>query len=571
MKAFRILLLALAVLLLLAGCGAKTIQPQDEGVTVQCLPEKVENAGDLPVLKWLCLADPLYATGYTRIWNGEAVQQLNQMLEELDMPFRLQIILLTRDSKKVPDWMETETVQKLLPEVDLIYGNLTPGQMQQLLAPITEYALGNAQPSLENAVPYASLWSDTTIDGEIYGIRAGKRVAPKVAGWTVSNSTLASCGLTAEDFLGKRFWEMDDVFARVFAGNGGMPFMTCNGGGASESVPSEPYQAAELRMVGVSPLLSGERHEVGSIYALDYSQGAPSVVNYLEIDNVRRYQEAVLRYKDAGYMTDLTYSEKDPVATVSYGNIGTDAVCNDEEFTYIPVGRAYASALLGGDVSGVSATSTHKEEALSLLSLIGENESFRMQLFFGKEGQDYTISKDGYYAMIFHKTDKNKTEISYNLDFLSAWSYYSGMTCDRNGNDFTFAFARSTTHTSEVIPEGKTLLDAHRELTDRAYIRYPYSKVKTDEAVLTFDFTSVMPEVEAVYAALQPYLPDYVNAQEIEDDPDTADVDETRHRMTPEYYDQMLSDIKAAGGDKIQAELQRQLDEWLKANPDWDK
>ena len=45
----------------------------------------------------------------------------------------------------------------------------------------------------------------------------------------------------------------------------------------------------------------------------------------------------------------------------------------------------------------------------------------------------------------------------------------------------------------------------------------------------------------------------------------------TRHRMTPEYYDQMLAEINAAGGDKIQAELQRQLDEWLAENPDWNK
>ena len=33
----------------------------------------------------------------------------------------------------------------------------------------------------------------------------------------------------------------------------------------------------------------------------------------------------------------------------------------------------------------------------------------------------------------------------------------------------------------------------------------------------------------------------------------------------------MLAEIKAAGSDKIQAELQRQLDEWLAANPDWNK
>jgi hypothetical protein len=31
----------------------------------------------------------------------------------------------------------------------------------------------------------------------------------------------------------------------------------------------------------------------------------------------------------------------------------------------------------------------------------------------------------------------------------------------------------------------------------------------------------------------------------------------------------MLSDIEAAGGNKIKAELQRQLDEWLAENPNW--
>ena len=38
--------------------------------------------------------------------------------------------------------------------------------------------------------------------------------------------------------------------------------------------------------------------------------------------------------------------------------------------------------------------------------------------------------------------------------------------------------------------------------------------------------------------------------------------------MTEEQYNQMITDINAAGGDKIMVELQKQLDEWVKANPD---
>ena len=40
-------------------------------------------------------------------------------------------------------------------------------------------------------------------------------------------------------------------------------------------------------------------------------------------------------------------------------------------------------------------------------------------------------------------------------------------------------------------------------------------------------------------------------------------------RMTEEVYIEMLQKFKAAGSEKIQAELQRQLDEWLAENPDW--
>lgn len=39
--------------------------------------------------------------------------------------------------------------------------------------------------------------------------------------------------------------------------------------------------------------------------------------------------------------------------------------------------------------------------------------------------------------------------------------------------------------------------------------------------------------------------------------------------MTEEVYIEMLQKFKAAGSEKIQAELQRQLDEWLAENPDW--
>ena len=39
--------------------------------------------------------------------------------------------------------------------------------------------------------------------------------------------------------------------------------------------------------------------------------------------------------------------------------------------------------------------------------------------------------------------------------------------------------------------------------------------------------------------------------------------------LTAEEYDQMLQELKDAGSEVIQAELQKQLDDWLAENPDW--
>ena len=41
--------------------------------------------------------------------------------------------------------------------------------------------------------------------------------------------------------------------------------------------------------------------------------------------------------------------------------------------------------------------------------------------------------------------------------------------------------------------------------------------------------------------------------------------------MTKEKYDEMLQALRDAGSDKILNELQRQLDEWLAENPNWNQ
>ena len=66
---------------------------------------------------------------------------------------------------------------------------------------------------------------------------------------------------------------------------------------------------------------------------------------------------------------------------------------------------------------------------------------------------------------------------------------------------------------------------------------------------IRFDYTGLEEELEAVKNVCDLYFFRFAT-------------------MSDETYAQMVADINAAGGTKIMAELQKQLDEWVKANPD---
>ena len=69
---------------------------------------------------------------------------------------------------------------------------------------------------------------------------------------------------------------------------------------------------------------------------------------------------------------------------------------SDNNYLYVIQSDGYFKGTGGwGLVSGVAAASDHKAEAISLLSLIAEDEAFRMQLFYGKEGRAQASSSSG--------------------------------------------------------------------------------------------------------------------------------------------------------------------------------
>ena len=158
---------------------------------VQYLPETVENPENLPVLKWVCLANCLANKRQT--WTEDAVHELNKMLADRSMPYRVQFVMLTGDAPLYYEWFNQPEAQELLKDADLIWACMTPENQQQYLMPITEYVTGDAQPTLKNAVVHELNWTGTTIDGEIYGIQSYP-LPVRSHGWYIKPEVLENMG-----------------------------------------------------------------------------------------------------------------------------------------------------------------------------------------------------------------------------------------------------------------------------------------------------------------------------------------------------------------------------------------
>lgn len=470
--------------------GGTTPSETEPPVVIHCqhLPEEVENPDNLPIVKWVCLTPYSLSSQ----WDETMARQLNQLLAEKGLPFRVQFIVYTSENLK-ENWFLQPEVQEDLASADLIYGDIDSENGLSFLQPITD-AIDDYV--LQTAVPHEAYWLKATYDGETYGICSSAQYLVS-NGWWVDDKVLNKYGLTQVDFS-KPYWEMDSIFASIFEANKQQPFLRYVEDGYTHGNLIQDYNPSALGAV-----ISNHFQLVGSCYAIDYSGDKPVVVNYLDTDYIRNTQAALLRYQKAGYIASQTQPY-----LIHYSNVFADFPYSYEGITYISTEPVqFSNTDFGGYMIGLSKNAQNKDAALSLLSLIANDSTIRQQLLFGSTEETVGANR-----------------------FLSFLSPYSSLQ-----NSTTGSFERPA-------EEGLTQLETHQQILDRSVIQLP----------IAFDFSAVETETAAVNKILMTAFNSF-------------------SQLTEAEYNQMLSDIKAAGGDRIQAELQRQLDEWLKANPDWNK
>lgn len=521
---------------MLSGCGGYTTSASDPGlmeptipepvIACQYLPQEVNNTENLPTLKWVCLMERQYGGG-VRIWNETAALELNQMLADRDMPFRVQFVLLTMDQWLIDsDWFSRSAAQEELADADLIYGQMRSSDMRDYLLPITEYIDSSAEISLEKAVPHEYNWLTGTVADEVYGIPT-VLCQSYAGGWTMNANFFTKYNLTGDAFS-SNFWEMDGFFEQIYKKNNKEPFLFVN---RDTTLTSSNSFSGEMDSYFPGALynITAQCYKgSGSCFAIDYTLDTPTVVNILQTEYARRIQSAIARYKEAGYITNDR-----SLAQLSYGTVFGDCTYTDASGNMvIPNTTAvFHATASGGPISGISADSQSKEEALSLLSLIAEDEEFRMQLFYGKEGRDYTII-DGYYEIKRYEDGS-----SYSLDFLSPLSYFSGLTSRQATANFS---SPGTENWSLFTYDTKNQLETYRAVLDNSILSYP----------IIFDYSGFETELAAMEVVYRKYFPKYST-------------------LTEDQYNQMLQELENAGSCKMLESLQQQLGDWLAKNTDW--
>jgi len=277
---------------------------------------------------------------------------------------------------------------------------------------------------------------------------------------------------------------------------------------------------------------------------IDDTTETPKVVNLLE--NIRRLQEAVIRYRSAGYYGAITQPSSEdlfiehidttPVSLQSYADISLeDTLIERDGKILIPIYRDRFDSSYGNkyvNVNGISASSQNIEEAVQLLHLLAEDDAFRNQFLYGKEGRDHRVEA----GQIVPIEDK------------SGPCYCMGTYWGEGFNGYT-------------ILSNKESLERTRDHLDQVEdINYP----------IVFDYTGFENELDEIGKILGKYYAIFFNNEPIYDGKEDDDEPKVLEpAMDAVRYDSMLQELDDAGAGKLQAELQRQLDEWLAANPDW--
>lgn len=324
--------------------------------------------------------------------------------------------------------------------------------------------------------------------------------------------------------------ELEEIFAIIKAGEG------------------EDFYCMRETNIGVGTLGEGSgaafaldkcgTNTASGVLMLDEDFNTTTIVNLYETDEYKEYAERLYRWAQNGYISkDAMTNQEDWATQMASGkflgyfawttpgtaeqnsrNVGKDLVA----FTTVPGYRASdnVSAYIQWNVP---TTSANPEKAIQVMNYIYEHEECAWMLQFGLEGISYEVVEQTEEGILIDYLNEDPASLPYYMPYGVYGNRLGWPVTAPNGVDYNANL--------------KAFNDSITESGDRI------------SAILGYQYN--LKDVETEYAAVETVLAQYLPVI------NTGAADPAE--VLPEFQDA----LKAAGIDKIIAENQEQLNEWM--------
>lgn len=268
------------------------------------------------------------------------------------------------------------------------------------------------------------------------------------------------------------------------------------------------------------------------VFTLVDPANSTEVVNYMATDSVREWCEYNRKWFNNGWINPGAASDTEPVYTYIksgqafsfFNNSGHPLAESDQEnncggvdLTIIQLGDPIASTSSAcAYCYAISSASRDPAKAMQMLNYINSSTEVMNLLNWGVEGEDYVVTENG---TLDYPEGKDASTVGYHLG--AGWVLPNQFVC------------------TPWVTDGPDIYDK--------MIEYNNNSISSLALGFNLDFSSFYNQISELYQIKQKYGKALFTGAV---DPD-------------EYLDIMLSEMDAAGAAEVQAEIQKQLDEWL--------
>lgn len=367
--------------------------------------------------------------------------------------------------------------------------------------------IGKYAPTLTKSMPQF-VWDATKIQGKIYGVPNYQTVTNK-EGFIIQKRFADKYNLDVASI--KKFEDIEPFLQKVKAG---------------ESKDVVPFLNDRVGRFGYMQHYLGFEWITKDIGGVDL-KNPDKVINIYDTPQFNQYLDLMKSWHDKGYMNDNAATlknkadiEKTGNAVVQYhnvlkpgGEVAAKLANGGNDVIYVPLTEAYAStSTIITTMQSISKNSKNPERAVMLINLLNTDKELYNTISYGIEGKHYSKVSDN--------VIKINKDAGYNPN--ASWVF---------GNTF-----------NALLVEG----------TDPKVVEQTAKENETAKPSplmgFKFDSTPVSAEIANIVSVGDQYLPGLV----------TGTVD------TKEKLKEFQDKLKQAGGDKVIAEMQKQLDEWKK-------